>query len=98
MKIKLSVDQLDGKGPRIVTTNLFAITEWERTERRKISDGLGIGISDMACWAHTLLKLTDPSLPATWREWIAQNPDMEIEVIGDVTDVNPTVGDHSADA
>jgi hypothetical protein len=38
VKIKLSVDTLDGKGPQIVTTNLLTITEWERTERRKISD------------------------------------------------------------
>jgi hypothetical protein len=90
MKIKLSIDTLDGKGPQIVTTNLLTIAEWERTERRKISDGQGIGISDIACWAHTLLKLSDPSLPATWREWLADNPNIEIEVVGDDTDLNPT--------
>jgi hypothetical protein len=56
MKIRLKVDLHDGHGPRYITTNLFTITEWERQERRKLSDGLGFGASDMAFWAHFLLK------------------------------------------
>jgi hypothetical protein len=40
MKIRLKVDLHDGHGPRYVTTTMFTITEWEKQERRKLSDGL----------------------------------------------------------
>jgi len=43
MKIRLKVDLHDGHGPRYVTTTMFTITEWEKQERRKLSDGLGFG-------------------------------------------------------
>jgi hypothetical protein len=29
-------------------------------------------------------------MPATWSEWVTLNPDMEITVVGDDTDINPT--------
>ena len=90
MKIKMKVTVTPDSEPIEVTTNLFTITEWERTERRKVTDGIGIGMSDMVCWAHTLLKLKNASMPATWREWLEKNPDMDIAVVGDETDPNPT--------
>jgi hypothetical protein len=90
MKIKMKVTVTPGSEPVEVATNLSVIAEWERTERRKVTDGIGIGLSDMVCWAHTILKLINPSMPATWREWLEKNPDMNIEVLGDETDPNPT--------
>ena len=90
MKIRLKVDLHDGHGPRHVTTNLFMITEWEKQERRKLSDGLGFGATDMAFWAHFLLKRELPDIPKTYSEWLEQNPDIDIEVEGDETDPTPT--------
>ena len=51
MRLKLKVDLADGQGPIELTTNMFVICEWERTEGRKTSDGKGIGYSDLVCWA-----------------------------------------------
>jgi hypothetical protein len=51
----------------------------------------------MACWAYIMLGIKGETLPATWREWLKQNPDVEIGV-EDSTDPNPTdaaTGDNS---
>lgn len=88
MKIKLDV--IRGAVTDHLSTNLFVIAEWERTENRRVSDGRGIGASDLACWVHTLLTLKGEKLPATWREWLKENPDVEITAV-DGTDPNPTV-------
>jgi hypothetical protein len=51
----------------------------------------------MACWAYIMLGIKGETLPATWREWLKANPDVEIGV-EDATDVNPTdaaTGDNS---
>lgn len=95
MKIKLTLTRGDKK--ELLITNLFAIAEWERLENRRASDGRGIGVSDMACWAHIMLGIKGETLPATWREWLKQNPDIEISG-EDSTDPNPTdaaTGDNS---
>ena len=95
MKIKLTLTRGDKKETLI--TNLFAISEWERLENRRVSDGSGIGASDMACWAYIMLGIKGETLPATWREWLKANPDVEIGV-EDSTDPNPTdaaTGDNS---
>ena len=95
MKIKLTVTR--GEVTEQLSTNLFVIAEWERLENRRVSDGRGIGASDLACWVHTLLVIKGEKLPATWREWLKQNPDVEIGV-EDSTDPNPTdaaTGDNS---
>ena len=52
MRLKLKVDLGDGTEVRELTTNMFVICEWERTENRKTSDGKGIGYSDLVCWAY----------------------------------------------
>lgn len=91
MKIKLKVT-LPNATVREVTTNLFTIAEWERTENRKVSDGRGIGVTDMVAWAFILLKQGEPSLlndAKTWLEWLSANPTLEIEAL-DLTDPNPT--------
>lgn len=89
MKIKLIVDYGNGKEPDVLFTNLFVISEWERLENRRASDGRGLGISELACWAHTLLTLKGEKIPKTWREWLQQNPDLTI-TSEDKTDPNPT--------
>jgi len=89
MRLKLKVDLQDGAPVHEVTTNMACICEWERTENRKISDGKGIGYSDLVCWAHYLLRLAGEKLPATYREWVKANPNMTIEAV-DETDPNPT--------
>jgi hypothetical protein len=91
MKLKLKVDTKDGTGERIFFTNLFVIAEWERIEGRKISDGRGIGVSDMACWAHILCKLAGDPVPVTWQDWLKAHPDVDID-IEDATNPNPTQG------
>jgi len=53
MKVKLELDLQDGRGTRTMTTNMFVVCEWEKTENRKVSDGKGIGYSDIACWHIT---------------------------------------------
>ena len=87
MKIKLTLTRADITEK--LSTNLFVIAEWERLENRRVSDGRGIGASDLACWVHTLLVIKGEKVPATWREWLKQNPDVEIAA-EDATDPNPT--------
>lgn len=90
MKIKLKVTVTPGSEPVEVTTNLLCITEWERTENRKVTDGRGIGVSDMVSWAFFMFKQSGRLMPQTdWRKWLEQNPDMDIEAI-DQSDANPT--------
>ena len=89
MRLKLKVDLQDGVAPVELTTNMFVICEWEKTEGRKISDGKGIGYTDLVCWAYNLLKLSGQKMPATYRDWVKENPNMTIEAI-DETDPNLT--------
>jgi hypothetical protein len=88
MRLKLKVNMRDGTAPVELITNMFVICEWEKTENRKISDGKGIGYSDLVCWAYHLLKLAGEKLPPTYRDWVKANPNMTIEAI-DETDPNP---------
>jgi len=47
-------------------------------------------MSDMVAWAFFMLKLSGrPIIETTWRDWLKNNPDMEIEAV-DQTDPNPT--------
>jgi hypothetical protein len=90
MKIKLRVTVTPDSEPVEVLTNLLCITEWERTENRKVTDGRGIGLTDMVSWAFFMFKQSGRPMPyATAQEWLKQNPNMEIEAI-DQTDPNPT--------
>jgi hypothetical protein len=90
MQMKMSVTLTPGSEPVAITTNLLCITEWERTENRKLSDGLGVGASDMVSWAFFMFKQSGRLMPeATWRDWLKANPDMQIDAV-DETDPNPT--------
>ena len=91
MKVKLSIDLGDGKPAREMVTNMLAIVDWERTENRRSADGKGIGFSDMCCWAYTLCKLAGDKVPANWREWVAENPDMTITPNNEVADETPFI-------
>lgn len=62
---------------------MFVITEWESLENRKISDGRGMGFSDMCCWAHIILKLSGAKMPPTWKQWVKENPEMTIVSVED---------------
>jgi hypothetical protein len=90
MKIKLRVTVTPGSEPVELITNLLCITEWERTENRKVSDGRGIGMGDLVSWAFFMFKQSGRLMPyQTAAEWLRANPDMEIESV-DQTDPNPT--------
>lgn len=94
MKLKLTITLNPGDTPIEVTTNLLTIAEWERSENRKVTDGLGIGISDLAWWSHYLLKMGGYTKAENWRAWLEQHPDVQIET-KDVTPLNPTGGEPS---
>ncbi len=89
MKVKLSVDLHNGTPPVELVTNMYVVCEWEKLENRKVSDGKGIGYTDLVCWAYNLLKLSGQKMPATYRDWVKENPNMTIEAI-DETDPNHT--------
>lgn len=89
MKIKLRISGVEND-PVEVITNLLCITEWERTENRKATDGRGIGVSDMVSWAFFMWKQSGRQVKeATWKEWLAAHPEMDITAV-DQTDPNPT--------
>jgi hypothetical protein len=60
MKIKLAVTLTPGDEPIEVITNLLCIAEWERTEHRKISDGKGVGITDLVAWGIFYVQTIRP--------------------------------------
>jgi len=91
MKLKLTVTPDEGGPSHVVYTNLLCIAEWEEKCGRKVSDGRGIGITDMAFWAHFLLKLGGLTSEADSKAWIAAHPNADIQV-EDVTNPNPTDG------
>jgi hypothetical protein len=90
MKIGLIVDLQNGEPAQTLFTNMFVITEWEQSENRKVSDGRGMGFGDMCCWAHTILKNAGQKLPATWKQWVKENPEMTIVSVVDDTNPNHT--------
>ena len=84
----MQVTPSPGDEPITVTTNLLCIAEWEKAENRKVSDGRGIGVTDMVFWAHFLLKKSGHKIEATPKQWLDAHPDMEIETV-DMTNPNP---------
>jgi len=88
MKLVMQITPSPGDEPITVTTNLLCIAEWEKAENRKVSDGRGIGVTDMVFWAHFLLKKSGHKIEATPKQWLDAHPDMEIETV-DMTNPNP---------
>jgi len=89
MRVKLKVEYNNGTPAVELTTNMYVVCEWEKLENRKVSDGKGIGYSDLCCWAYLILQVRGDTLPDTWRKWVKANPDLEINAV-DQTDPNPT--------
>jgi hypothetical protein len=90
MKIKLRVTCKPGDEPIYVTTNLLCIAEWERLRGRKMSDGRGVGATDMVDWAFFMLKQSGRLIKETEPDaWHRANPELDIEGV-DMTDPNPT--------
>ena len=91
MRLQLTITpDLDGPS-HVVYTNLLCIAEWEEKLNRKVSDGRGIGLADLAFWAHFLLKLGGKATEPDYKTWIANHPDADIQVL-DQTNPNPTDG------
>jgi hypothetical protein len=88
MKLVMQVTPSPGDEPITVTTNLLCIAEWEKQENRKVSDGKGIGVTELVWWAHFLLKRNGYKIEATPQLWLNAHPDMEIDS-GDMTNANP---------
>jgi len=80
-------------------TTLFVITEWERIENRRLGDGRGFGATEIAWCLWFILKLKGEDVgddARAWREMLHhQHPDWIITEGRDMTDPNPTGGDHS---
>jgi len=89
MRLKLTIDLHDGSPVHEVWTNMECICEWEESRNRKVSDGKGIGYSDLVFWAHFLLRQAGEKMPATYKQWLKANPNMTIDGV-DETDPNPT--------
>lgn len=98
MQLTIEIDLHNGKGKRTMRTNMLSTVEWEKTENRRLQDGKGFGYSDLCCMAYVLCKLAGDKVPGTWREWVAEHPDMEINAVQEVADDTPTTEELGAEA
>ena len=90
MKIAINLKRTEDAPIETYYTNLFVITEWERLENRRVTDGRGVGASELACWLWIILKIKGEDVGSSWREWLQTNPDFQIVEGADMTDPNPT--------
>ena len=88
-KVKLEIELGDGSPPFRINTTLHAICEWEEKFNRKLTDGRPLGAADWTFWAHTILKLT-MKLPDDWKDWVKENPEMDVTPVSDDTNPNLT--------
>jgi hypothetical protein len=51
----------------------------------------------MCCWAHIILKISGIKMPATWKQWVKENPEMTIVSVVDTTNPNHTGGELTED-
>lgn len=72
-----------------VRTNLLCVTEWERETNRRVGDGLPFGSTEIAFFAWFMLRLDKKTHAPTAREFVAENPDADLELV-DETPKNPT--------
>ena len=93
MRIQLEVDLKNGEPAQTLYTNLYVVTQWEEICNRKLSDGRGLGMSDMACWAWIILHESGAKVPASWKTWVKNNPEMTIISVQDETNPNHTGGE-----
>jgi hypothetical protein len=92
MRVGLEIDLKNGEPPQTLYTNMFVMTEWEDVYNRKISDGRGMGYSDMCAWAYILLGIGFHFTKENVKKWIKENPEMTIKSVVDETNPNHTGG------
>lgn len=82
MQATLEIDL--GDGPFQVTTNLWAITQWERRFKTKASDfANGVGVEDLAFLAYECCKQQKIVVPPTLDDFIKKL--VKLEPVEEVT-------------
>jgi hypothetical protein len=77
-----------------VSTNLWAIVQWERKYKAKISQAAeAMGLEDLAYLAYESMKTSGETVPAVFDDFIRKVD--EIEVLDAETE-RPTQGGHTA--
>ena len=74
-------------------TDLVVWTAWEDELRRKVSDGLGLGVKDWIFWLFAYLRDLGVVPPEKqFADWVRENRSAECIPTDDGTDPNPTDG------
>ena len=92
-KVKLEIDLDNGTPSFQIYTTLFAICEWEEKFNRKLTDGRPLGAADWAFWAYTILKLRGEKMPDDYKDWLKENPGLDVTPVMDNTNPNLTGGE-----
>jgi len=94
MRIRMAVTQ---QGSTVeVSTNLWAVVQWERKYKTKISQAAeSMGLEDLAYLAYESMKTSGMTVPAVFDDFIRRVDD--IEVLDAETD-RPTHGEPTAAA
>ena len=68
-----------GDGPFTVTTNLWAVTQWERKFKTKASEmANGIGIEDLAFLCYEATRAAGTTVPGTLDQFISSLASIEV--------------------
>ena len=87
MKIRMTIDA--GDGPKEVTTNLWAVVQWERKFKTKASQmANGVGMEDLAYLAWESLKTTGETVPALFDDFLKRLESIDVHE----QEANPTQG------
>lgn len=91
MKIRMAVT-VSGERKE-VSTNLWAIVQWERKYKAKISQAAeAMGLEDLAYLAYESLKTSGEVVPAVFDDFIRKVEDIEVL---DTSTERPTPGGHT---
>jgi hypothetical protein len=94
MKIRMAVTQ-DGATTE-VSTNLWAVVQWERKYKTKISQAAeSMGLEDLAYLAYESLKTSGQTVPAVFDDFIRKVDNIEVL---DSETARPTQGEPTAAA
>jgi len=92
-KVKLEIDLDNGTPAFQIYTTLYAIAEWEEKFNRKLTDGRAMGVVDWSFWAYTILKLRGEKMPDDYKDWLKENPGLDVTPVKDDTNPNLTGGE-----
>jgi hypothetical protein len=94
MKIRMAVTQ---QGATIeVSTNLWAVVQWERKYKTKISQAAeSMGLEDLAYLAYESMKTSGHTVPAVFDDFVRRVDDIDIL---DADTERPTQGEPTAAA